>query len=335
MVGNSVSNNSTTGRSSPMNPMAAAAVFYTRPSMSGLEVGHTNSPTMREGLLYAAAAAGFEGGSDQESLDMEANEQEHLQHVEKKRRLTVEQVKSLELSFEIENKLEPERKKQLAHELGLQPRQVAVWFQNRRARWKTKQLERDYDALKANYDALLSENKRLKAEVTSLTAKLEAKSSHGSSEVAANLDSIMCDNNNGKAMFDMEVECAATPGTSTVVVPPAATAVSAVAASVNSTVAELRASKADKEGSPYSDGYTSEILDADYPPFEQQMSTTATAASAVAAATMFQQETKQEETVDGIVYDPQQFVMIPFTFEDPANLLPNDYYLDDDQITPW
>lgn len=72
----------------------------------------------------------------------------------KKRRLSLEQVKALEKNFEVENKLEPERKARLAHELGLQPRQVAVWFQNRRARWKTKTLERDYGALKSSYDAL-------------------------------------------------------------------------------------------------------------------------------------------------------------------------------------
>ncbi|KAJ9152468.1 hypothetical protein P3X46_026030 [Hevea brasiliensis] len=101
---------------------------------------------------------------------------------EKKRRLTPEQVNLLEKSFEAENKLEPERKTQLAKTLGLQPRQVAVWFQNRRARWKTKQLERDYDLLKASYDSLLSiydtvikENEKLKSEVVSLTVKLETK----------------------------------------------------------------------------------------------------------------------------------------------------------------
>nr|GMD56199.1 homeobox-leucine zipper protein HAT5 [Ipomoea batatas] len=104
------------------------------------------------------------------------------QSPEKKRRLSPEQVHLLEKSFEEENKLEPERKSQLAHKLGLQPRQVAVWFQNRRARWKTKQLERDYDQLKSSYESLLSdydsilkEKEKLKAELASLNEKLEAK----------------------------------------------------------------------------------------------------------------------------------------------------------------
>ncbi|GJN16244.1 hypothetical protein PR202_gb03290 [Eleusine coracana subsp. coracana] len=101
---------------------------------------------------------------------------------EKKRRLTPEQVQMLERSFEEDNKLEPERKTELARHLGMAPRQVAVWFQNRRARWKTKQLETDFDRLKAAYDALaadhqglLADNDRLRAQVTSLTEKLQGK----------------------------------------------------------------------------------------------------------------------------------------------------------------
>ncbi|KAL2543058.1 Homeobox-leucine zipper protein HAT5 [Abeliophyllum distichum] len=47
---------------------------------------------------------------------------------EKKRRLSPDQVRFLEKSFEVENKLEPERKIQLAKEIGLQPRQVAIWL---------------------------------------------------------------------------------------------------------------------------------------------------------------------------------------------------------------
>ncbi|CAL5355126.1 unnamed protein product [Camellia sinensis] len=98
---------------------------------------------------------------------------------EKKRRLAADQVQFLEKNFEVENKLEPERKAQIATELGLQPRQVAIWFQNRRARSKTKQLEKDYDSLKASYDrltndyeCLLKEKERLRNEVRFLSDKL-------------------------------------------------------------------------------------------------------------------------------------------------------------------
>lgn len=113
-----------------------------------------------------------------------------VQQSEKKRRLTSNQVQSLEKTFELENKLEPEKKIQLARDLGLHPRQVAIWFQNRRARWKTKQLEKDYEALKSNHDhlkadfeCLLKEKEKLKAEVIVLTDKLLLKEKKGSLEL--------------------------------------------------------------------------------------------------------------------------------------------------------
>lgn len=102
----------------------------------------------------------------------ENGEDEYLYQAEKKRRLTADQVEFLEKSFEVENKLEPERKTKIAKDLGLQPRQVAIWFQNRRARWKSKQLEKDYESLndtyeslKTAYDNILKEKERLQAQV--------------------------------------------------------------------------------------------------------------------------------------------------------------------------
>ncbi|GKU99452.1 hypothetical protein SLEP1_g12303 [Rubroshorea leprosula] len=93
---------------------------------------------------------------------------------EKKRRLNMEQVKTLEKNFELGNKLEPERKMQLARALGLQPRQIAIWFQNRRARWKTKQLEKDYDHLKRQYEAIKADNDALQAQNQKLHAEIVA-----------------------------------------------------------------------------------------------------------------------------------------------------------------
>lgn len=83
----------------------------------------------------------------------------------KKRKLSEVQVNLLEQNFGNERKLDSERKDRLAMELGLDPRQVAVWFQNRRARWKNKKLEEEYSNLKKNHEATLLEKCRLETEV--------------------------------------------------------------------------------------------------------------------------------------------------------------------------
>lgn len=97
---------------------------------------------------------------------------------EKKKRLNVEQVKTLEKNFELGNKLEPERKMQLAKALGLQPRQIAIWFQNRRARWKTKQLEKDYDHLKRQFEAVKADNEALQAQNKKLQSEVIGQGLH-------------------------------------------------------------------------------------------------------------------------------------------------------------
>ncbi|XP_051130569.1 putative homeobox-leucine zipper protein ATHB-51 [Andrographis paniculata] len=91
----------------------------------------------------------------------------------KKCRMSTEQVESLENSFQEEIKLDPHRKIKLANDLGLHPRQISVWFQNRRARWKGKQLERLYHLLKQEYDAVSMEKHNLQQEVMTLRAMVK------------------------------------------------------------------------------------------------------------------------------------------------------------------
>ncbi|KAJ8545853.1 hypothetical protein K7X08_018436 [Anisodus acutangulus] len=90
----------------------------------------------------------------------------------RKRKLSDEQVNLLEHSFGNEHKLESERKDKLASELGLDPRQVAVWFQNRRARWKSKKLEEEYSKLKSEHDTNVVDKCRLETEVLKLKEQL-------------------------------------------------------------------------------------------------------------------------------------------------------------------
>ncbi|XP_027097765.1 uncharacterized protein [Coffea arabica] len=139
-------------------------------STSMVKFGDARGENTREKTFFAQSDKGYDGSESYDNC---------FHQPEKKRRLTAEQVQFLERSFELENKLDPERKVQLAKDLSLQPRQVAIWFQNRRARYKTKQLEKEYDCLKssydklrADYDTLFKENESLKNEVHSLAEKL-------------------------------------------------------------------------------------------------------------------------------------------------------------------
>lgn len=88
----------------------------------------------------------------------------------KKLRLSKDQSAVLEESFKEHNTLNPKQKLALAKRLGLRPRQVEVWFQNRRARTKLKQTEVDCEFLKRCCENLTEENRRLQKELQELRA---------------------------------------------------------------------------------------------------------------------------------------------------------------------
>ncbi|XP_020090360.1 homeobox-leucine zipper protein HOX11-like [Ananas comosus] len=92
----------------------------------------------------------------------------------KKLRLSKEQLALLEDSFRAHNTLYPVQKQELAQQLNLRPRQVEVWFQNRRARCKLKQTEVDCEYLKRCCESLTDENHRLKRELMELRSAMPA-----------------------------------------------------------------------------------------------------------------------------------------------------------------
>lgn len=99
-----------------------------------------------------------------------SDEDEDGTNARKKLRLTKEQSALLEESFKQHSTLNPKQKQALARQLNLRPRQVEVWFQNRRARTKLKQTEVDCEFLKKCCETLTDENRRLKKELQELKA---------------------------------------------------------------------------------------------------------------------------------------------------------------------
>ncbi|XVE75737.1 hypothetical protein DITRI_Ditri12bG0116800 [Diplodiscus trichospermus] len=122
---------------------------------------------------------GIRNGSSRGKRDLEveaerassrASDDDENGSTRKKLRLSKEQSAFLEESFKEHNTLNPKQKLALAKQLNLRPRQVEVWFQNRRARTKLKQTEVDCEYLKRCCETLTEENRRLQKELQELRA---------------------------------------------------------------------------------------------------------------------------------------------------------------------
>ncbi|KAL3817865.1 hypothetical protein ACJIZ3_003770 [Penstemon smallii] len=93
--------------------------------------------------------------------------------INNRKRFSDDQIKSLETTFSNESRPELRLKQHLANKLGLQPRQVAIWFQNKRARSKSRQIEEQYSMLKSDYDQLASQMETLTKENQTLVIQLQ------------------------------------------------------------------------------------------------------------------------------------------------------------------
>ncbi|CAL9775069.1 unnamed protein product [Musa acuminata subsp. burmannicoides] len=109
-----------------------------------------------------------------ERLSSRGSDEEDEGGVRKKLRLTKEQSALLEDRFKEHSTINPKQKQTLAGQLNLRPRQIEVWFQNRRARTKLKKMEVDCTLLKRYCEKLSDENQRLQKELQQLKALTSA-----------------------------------------------------------------------------------------------------------------------------------------------------------------
>lgn len=152
------------------SPNSVASSFQMDFSMFRGGGGNLGNGGNKRDFGGVAGAAGNDVVEAERTSSRASDEDENGLNTRKKLRLSKEQSAYLEESFKEHNTLNPKQKLALAKQLNLRPRQVEVWFQNRRARTKLKQTEVDCEYLKRCCETLTEENRRLHKELQELRA---------------------------------------------------------------------------------------------------------------------------------------------------------------------
>ncbi|XP_037423378.1 homeobox-leucine zipper protein HOX28-like [Triticum dicoccoides] len=118
----------------------------------------------------SGSGSGLKRGAERSAGSGDEDQDDDGGNARKKLRLSKDQAAVLEECFKTHHTLTPKQKLALANSLGLRPRQVEVWFQNRRARTKLKQTEVDCEYMKRWCEQLAEQNRRLEKEVAELRA---------------------------------------------------------------------------------------------------------------------------------------------------------------------
>ncbi|GAV84633.1 Homeobox domain-containing protein/START domain-containing protein [Cephalotus follicularis] len=125
-----------------------------------------------EGGFLMRSKEEMESGSGSEQVEEKSgNEQESGEQPLKKKRYhrhTPDQIREMESLFRECPHPDDKQRMKLSNDLGLKPRQVKFWFQNRRTQMKAHQDRTDNLILRAENDNLKNENYRLQAELRSL-----------------------------------------------------------------------------------------------------------------------------------------------------------------------
>ncbi|XP_042503933.1 homeobox-leucine zipper protein ROC3 [Macadamia integrifolia] len=122
------------------------------------------TPMMMRGKDEEIESRSGSGGQGEE-VSGDDQEQEQVQEAKRKRyhRHTAKQIQQMEALFKECPHPDDKQRLKLSQELGLKPRQVKFWFQNRRTQLKAQQDRTDNVMLRAENDNLKKENFRLQA----------------------------------------------------------------------------------------------------------------------------------------------------------------------------
>ncbi|KAL4335982.1 hypothetical protein GQ457_07G011850 [Hibiscus cannabinus] len=110
-------------------------------------------------------------GSELQAEDKPGNKENSSEQPLKKKRYhrhTARQIQEMEAVFKECPHPDDKQRMRLSQELGLKPRQVKFWFQNRRTQMKTQQDRSENAILRAENDSLKNEFFRLQAELSKL-----------------------------------------------------------------------------------------------------------------------------------------------------------------------
>ncbi|URE29260.1 homeobox-leucine zipper protein [Musa troglodytarum] len=146
----------------PVEPSLTLGLPSTACSVSGV-VGRMSSSHS----VISSISGGRPSKAKREN-DGRISDEEEDGAARKKLRLTKEQSALLEDKFKEHATLNTKQKQALARQLNLRPRQVEVWFQNRRARTKLKKTEVECEFLRKCCETLREENRRLLQEIQDL-----------------------------------------------------------------------------------------------------------------------------------------------------------------------
>ncbi|KAK8690978.1 hypothetical protein V6N13_074499 [Hibiscus sabdariffa] len=129
-------------------------------------------PKEENGLLLGGKEDIESGsGSDLQAEDKLGNEENSSEQPLKKKRYhrhTARQIQEMEAVFKECPHPDDKQRMRLSQELGLKPRQVKFWFQNRRTQMKAQQDRSENVILRAENESLKSEFYRLQAELSKL-----------------------------------------------------------------------------------------------------------------------------------------------------------------------